>query len=153
MLTHLAAATSDSLDAAADNGWSAVGVIGGAAVMAIAMLAYKLLSRWMTTHSEIQVGDERYDVTGMSPALVRMLDVALNRATAAEADAKAAREENAAHELRIRGLEETNGQLSQENQTLVLWARPTIDWIDRGAEPPPPAVPDELRRLTHPPTA
>lgn len=93
MLTMLATATADSLDQAADNGWTAVGVIGGAVGAAIVYGVVRLITRWMTTHSELQVGDERYDVTGMSPALVRMLDAALTRATTAETETTALRKD------------------------------------------------------------
>lgn len=133
----------DEITGAPDNGWTALGVVGGALVTALVIVAYKLTARWMTTRSELQVGEERYDTTGMSAELVHMLSTALNRATNAETSAKEAKDESHALRKDLDNLTESRGLLAAE------LAR-TRRGVTEGTIPPLHELPPDLVHLVEP---
>lgn len=139
----------DQITGAPDNGWTMLGMIGGAAAAALIYGIVQLVKAWRRPEpSEIAVGGVRYDTTGMSESLVNMLSDALHR--------------NADHETKIteqgeqiRHLESEQDSLrtvnlNQHRQLVVIKPafRTATTWIDAGPpwEPPGPHIPDEARQ-------
>lgn len=65
----------------------------------------------------------------------------------ARADAAAARADAAAAVARSTEASREVGNLRATLTRVVAHFRPVVDWLDAGAPPPPPVVPDDVREL------